>query len=74
MTVLDTPLAATPSTVRNPLRWIVFAVVFAANIMDLLDATIVNIAGPSIHDDLGGGDQHACSGSAPATRWPSPCC
>ena len=43
-----------PAT-RNPVRWIVFAVVFAANIMDLLDSTIVNIAGPSIHDDLGGG-------------------
>ncbi len=55
MTVLDTPLEATPSTVRSPLRWIVFGVVFAANIMDLLDATIVNIAGPAIHTDLGGG-------------------
>jgi MFS family permease len=37
------------------LRWIVLAVVLAANIMDLLDVTIVNVAGPSIHDDLGGG-------------------
>ena len=52
-----TTLESTAATVaaRNPVRWIVFAVVFAANIMDLLDATIVNIAGPSIHDDLGGG-------------------
>lgn len=37
------------------LRWIVAAVVLLANTMDLLDATIVNVAGPSIHDDLGGG-------------------
>ena len=32
-----------------------FAVVIAANIMDLMDATIVNIAGPSIRAALGGG-------------------
>src|SRR3984957_6699311 len=38
----------------NPLRWFVFAVVIAANIMDLMDATIVNIAGPSIRVALGG--------------------
>src|ERR1700734_3576431 len=38
----------------NPLRWLVFAVVIAANIMDLLDATIVNVAGPSIRAALGG--------------------
>jgi EmrB/QacA subfamily drug resistance transporter len=37
------------------LRWVVAAVVLAAAIMDLLDATIVNVAGPSIHRDLGGG-------------------
>jgi EmrB/QacA subfamily drug resistance transporter len=39
---------------RNPLRWLVFAVVIAANIMDLMDATIVNVAGPSIRIALGG--------------------
>jgi EmrB/QacA subfamily drug resistance transporter len=55
MTALDAPSATAQATTRSPLRWIVFAVVFAANIMDLLDATIVNIAGPAIHTDLGGG-------------------
>jgi EmrB/QacA subfamily drug resistance transporter len=40
--------------VRNPLRWFVFAVVIAANVMDLMDATIVNVAGPSIRAALGG--------------------
>ena len=39
---------------RNPLRWWVVAVVLAANVMDLMDATIVNVAGPSIRSALGG--------------------
>jgi EmrB/QacA subfamily drug resistance transporter len=46
--------AAAPAAGPNPLRWFVFVVVIAANIMDLLDATIVNIAGPSIRAALGG--------------------
>jgi EmrB/QacA subfamily drug resistance transporter len=37
------------------LRWVVAGVVLAAAVIDLLDATIVNVAGPSIHRDLGGG-------------------
>jgi EmrB/QacA subfamily drug resistance transporter len=45
---------AKPSPAPNPLRWAVFAVVIAANMMDLMDATIVNVAGPSIRDALGG--------------------
>jgi MFS family permease len=45
----------TTSTQPYRLRWVVAAVVLAANVMDLLDATIVNVAGPSIHRDLGGG-------------------
>lgn len=40
----------------NPLRWLVLAVVIAANMMDLMDATIVNVAGPSIRSALGGSD------------------
>lgn len=51
----DAP-APTPSAAPlHALRWTVAAVVLIANTMDLLDATIVNVAGPSIHDDLGGG-------------------
>jgi EmrB/QacA subfamily drug resistance transporter len=46
---------STPSTRSYRLRWVVAAVVLAANVMDLLDATIVNVAGPSIRRDLGGG-------------------
>jgi len=46
--------ADAPPAARNPLRWFVFAVVIAANVMDLMDATIVNVAGPSIRAALGG--------------------
>jgi MFS family permease len=49
------PVAGTPSPQPYRLRWVLAAVVLAANVMDLLDATIVNVAGPSIHRDLGGG-------------------
>ena len=40
---------------QRSMRWIVAGVVLGANTMDLLDATIVNVAGPSIHRELGGG-------------------
>jgi MFS family permease len=55
---MDTAAATTSSSAGAQLysmRWIVAAVVLAANTMDLLDATIVNVAGPSIHRELGGG-------------------
>src|SRR6202789_1537518 len=58
--VAPSAVAPTP-VVRNPVRWFVFAVVIAANIMDLMDATIVNVAGPSIRIALGG--------SASALQW-----
>jgi EmrB/QacA subfamily drug resistance transporter len=49
---------AGPGATSSPsyrLRWVVAAVVLGANLMDVLDSTIVNVAGPSIHRDLGGG-------------------
>ncbi len=46
---------ASAGTAPSRLRWVVAAVVLASAMMDLLDATIVNIAAPSIHRDLGGG-------------------
>ncbi len=51
------PTAASPPSAPAPyrLRWVVAAVVLAANVMDVLDSTIVNVAGPSVHRDLGGG-------------------
>jgi EmrB/QacA subfamily drug resistance transporter len=36
-------------------RWLVMAVVIIADVMDLLDSTVANLAGPSIRADLGGG-------------------
>jgi EmrB/QacA subfamily drug resistance transporter len=50
---VEARLDAAPAA-RNPLRWWVVAVVLAANVMDLMDATIVHIAGPSIRAALGG--------------------
>ncbi len=37
-------------------RWLVLAVVIIADVMDLLDATIANLAGPSIRADIGGSE------------------
>jgi EmrB/QacA subfamily drug resistance transporter len=33
-------------------RWLILAVILAAECMDLLDSTIVNVAAPSIHNEL----------------------
>src|ERR1041384_6651099 len=35
--------------------WLVLTVVFIAEIMDLIDTSVANLAGPSIRADLGGG-------------------
>ena len=40
-------------TTANPRRWFVLAVMLTAEIMDLLDSTVVNVAGPSLRRDLG---------------------
>src|SRR6201992_2641878 len=40
---------------RPRLRWAVLAIVLLADVMDLVDGTIVNVAAPSIRADLGGG-------------------
>src|SRR4051794_16288127 len=37
-------------------RWMVLVVGMVADVMDLLDATIANLAGPSIRRDIGGGE------------------
>src|SRR5271167_3268682 len=48
---------APAETVRanHPLRWAILALVLAAECMDLLDSTIVNVAAPSISRDLHAG-------------------
>ncbi|HET6154566.1 MAG TPA: MFS transporter [Marmoricola sp.] len=37
-------------------RWMVLTVVLLADVMDLLDSTIANLAGPSIRADIGGSE------------------
>jgi EmrB/QacA subfamily drug resistance transporter len=50
----DTPSAATPSSpTTDPRRWWALAVLAAAQLMIVLDASIVNIALPSAQKDLG---------------------
>ena len=65
MTSTATDLTATPPGIGDPppaadkpafkLRWLVFAVVLLADVMDLVDSTIMNVGGPSIQADIGGG-------------------
>lgn len=38
----------------HPRRWAALAAILTAEVMDLLDATVVGVAAPSIRDDLGG--------------------
>lgn len=40
-------------TKAHPRRWQILFVILAAECMDLLDGTVVNVAGPTIHRDLG---------------------
>lgn len=51
------PPGAAPPTTAAPayrLRWLVLVAVLVADVMDLLDSTVVGIAAPSIQRDLGG--------------------
>ncbi|WP_037604524.1 MFS transporter [Streptacidiphilus rugosus] len=51
-----TPPEAAPATeAGHPLRWVALGVVLLAEIMDLLDTTIVNVAAPAIRGAFGGG-------------------
>ncbi|MFJ3842288.1 MFS transporter [Streptomyces sp. NPDC090054] len=47
----------TPDETTEPYRWrwLILAVMIVAEIMDLLDASIVNVAGPALEDSLGAG-------------------
>ncbi|MET8805512.1 hypothetical protein [Streptomyces sp. NPDC004546] len=49
--------AETPTDSPAPYRWrwAALFVILAAEVMDLLDAVVTNIAGPSMRADLGGG-------------------
>ena len=54
MPTLTTPEAAAPPTGYR-LKWAALFVILAAEVMDLLDALITSIAGPTIVRDIGGG-------------------
>ncbi|MGW2278729.1 MFS transporter [Streptomyces sp. NPDC001770] len=54
-----TGVASSPTPTDSPApyrwRWVALFVILAAEVMDLLDAVVTNIAGPSMRADLGGG-------------------
>jgi MFS family permease len=51
----DASRAQLSEVTRYPGRWLVFAVVLLADVMDLVDSTVTNVGGPAIRGDLGGG-------------------
>ncbi|HXD68184.1 MAG TPA: MFS transporter [Solirubrobacteraceae bacterium] len=55
------PGAASSPPASHPRRWLILGLVLAAECMDLLDGTIVNVAAPTIREDL-----HT---SASALQW-----
>jgi EmrB/QacA subfamily drug resistance transporter len=48
------PAPATPEPPGYAYRWICLAVVLVAEIMDLLDSTVITIAAPTVRQELGG--------------------
>ncbi len=65
--------AATLPPAADPSRWKALVFIALAQLMVVLDATIVNIALPSAQTDLASPTATA-SGSSPRTRWPSADC
>lgn len=57
MTALDTRPVQAPveTTTAYKWRWPALGVILAGSVMELLDATVTNIAGPTMRNDLGGG-------------------
>ncbi|MFI6978843.1 MFS transporter [Embleya sp. NPDC050154] len=53
--VRNPPLAPEETTAPYRWRWLILVVMIAAEIMDLLDASIVNVAGPALEESLGAG-------------------
>lgn len=46
-------MGADPTTEPYRWRWLILVVMLVAEVMDLLDASIVNVAGPSLEESLG---------------------
>ncbi|MEV0581831.1 MFS transporter [Nonomuraea sp. NPDC050310] len=57
MTALDTRpvVVEAPTPTPNRWRWIALLVIITGSVMELLDATVTNIAGPVMRAELGGG-------------------
>jgi EmrB/QacA subfamily drug resistance transporter len=53
--VLEAPVTTQPEPPAYRWRWVVLAIVLVAEIMDLLDSTIITIAAPTVRHALGGG-------------------
>jgi MFS family permease len=53
-TLTQEPIAVAAPASSVSRRWLAFAVVLTASVMDLLDSTITQVAGPTIRHDLGG--------------------
>jgi EmrB/QacA subfamily drug resistance transporter len=49
------PAVAAPAPEPFRLRWVVLGLVLVAEIMDLLDSTVITIAAPTVRHELGGG-------------------
>src|SRR5213083_606514 len=47
-------MTITATSTSHRLRWAVLAIVLVAEVMDLIDGTIVNVAAPAIRADIGG--------------------
>jgi MFS family permease len=58
---MNARLAPSQPTVYDPRRWLALSVLLLAAMMDLVDVSIVNIALPTIRDDL--------EASAAALEW-----
>ena len=59
-----------PTDPHHARRWLILGVILIAQVMILLDSTIINVALPSAQKDLGFSNAPA-SGSSPPTSWPS---
>src|SRR5215470_4197932 len=56
MTTSTHSQAVTTSSRLTPRLWALLAVVLIADVLDLMDATITNIAAPTIVREIGGGE------------------
>ena len=66
--------ASTPPAPAHPRRWAILAVLSIAQLMVVLDATVVNIALPSAPARPASSPTAPASGSSPPTRSPSAAC